>query len=181
MALVPASASLVGVDERGGALVSFRDAAAARDVACEVFEGDWLSVEAIVPAADVVVCHHVLYNVRAVELFVRALGAHARHRVVCELGAAHPLTYLAPLWRRFWDLDRPDGPVAADAVEVLREVGIEPEVVVAGGVPGHWRTPEQQVHLARRRLCLPASRDPEVADALAALAPASDEVWVLAW
>ena len=64
---------------------------------------------------------------------------------------------------------------------VLRELGIEPEVAVGRRPAGHWRTPEQQVRLARKRLCLPASRDAEVAAALAALPPASDEVWAFAW
>jgi hypothetical protein len=37
------------------------------------------------------------------------------------------------------------------------------------------------VRLARKGLCLPASRDAEIADALAALPPATPVVWTIAW
>ena len=98
-----------------------------------------------------------------------------------ELNALHPLVYLAPLWQRFWQLDRPDGPAATDAVAIVRELGIEPRVALAERPGGHWRSPDQQVQLARKRLCLPASRDAEIAEALAALPPATPEVWTIAW
>ena len=101
--------------------------------------------------------------------------------VVVELDALHPLVYLAPLWQRFWQLERPDGPAASDAVAIVRELGIEPRVASAERPGGHWRSPDQQVQLARKRLCLPASRDAEIAEALAALPPATPEVWTIAW
>ena len=64
---------------------------------------------------------------------------------------------------------------------MLRELGLVPEVAVGHRPAGHWRSPDQQVRLARKRLCLDASRDEEIAAALAALPPASDEVWTFAW
>jgi SAM-dependent methyltransferase len=181
LALVPPAAELVGVDERPEALAGFLAAASAAGVPASVVEGRWPDVAPSVEPADVVVCHHFLYNAPDVAPFVEALTAHARRLVVVELTAAHPLVYLAPLWRTFWDLERPPGPRAEDALAVLREFGIEPEVELGRRPPGHWRSPEQQVRLARKRLCLPAERDAEVADALAELPLVPDDVWAFSW
>jgi SAM-dependent methyltransferase len=181
LALVPALTSIVGVDERPEALDELRAAAARHDVPCEAVAGSWTAVAPEVPPADVVVCHHVLYNVPDAEPFVEELTSHARRLVVMELNAAHPLVYLAPLWCRFWGIERPNGPTAADAVVVVRELGIEPHVALGERPGGHWRSPDQQVRLARKRLCLPASRDAEIAEALAELPPATPQVWTIAW
>ena len=181
LSLVPAVTSIVGVDEREDALEQLRAGAAARGVPCQTVEGAWPAVAPSVEPADVVVCHHVLYNAPDAMAFVQQLTSHARRMVVMELNALHPLVYLAPLWQRFWQLERPDGPAASDAVAIVRELGIEPRVALAERPGGHWRSPDQQVQLARKRLCLPASRDAEIAEALAALPPATPEVWTIAW
>jgi len=123
-----------------------------------------------VPVTDVVVCHHVLYNVPDLVPFVAALTRHARTRVVVELTARHPLTTLAPLWLRFHGLARPTGPTAEDALAVLGP--LVPDVAVQ-----RWTRPRTAeygsladlVDVTRRRLCLPAERSAEVADALAEL------------
>ena len=57
-----------------------------------------------------------LYGVADLAAFVLALDAHAHRRVILELTQRHPLAAMAPLWRYFWDLERPEGPTAADAV-----------------------------------------------------------------
>jgi hypothetical protein len=105
---------------------------------------------------DVVVCHHVVYNVSDLVPFVHALGTHARSRVVLELPATHPLSHLAPYWRQFWDLDRPTGPTAHDCLAVLHEAGITASV--HEWVDDVWSAapaqPEQARYL-RIRLCLP--------------------------
>jgi hypothetical protein len=87
--------------------------------------------------------------------------------VVVELTDRHPLVGLAPLWRRFHGLERPSGPTAGDAVAVLEALGLAPE-------RQDWESDdrlgfdrfEELVAFTRRRLCLPADRDPEVAEAL---------------
>jgi SAM-dependent methyltransferase len=160
---------LVAVDESPGMVAAFLAAAEAADVAAEGIEGRWPEVAGRVGPADVVVCHHVLYNVPDLAPFVDALTGHARHRVVVELTDRHPLANLAPLWRRFHDLDRPTGPTAGDAVAALRALGLDPARV-------DWEAGEglgfddfgELVAFTRRRLCLPADRDPEVAEALLA-------------
>ena len=80
----------------------------------------------------------------------------------------HPTSDMNPLWLRFHGLVRPTEPTAADAEDVIREV--------TGSAPGRedWTAPaggslprEQMVAWIRRRLCLPADRDPEVEAAIA--------------
>jgi hypothetical protein len=88
----------------------------------------------------------------------------------------------APLWREFWGLDRPDGPNADLFVGVLAEIGIhaviEPEMRPARKAA---HTESDYVAFVRRRLCLPASRDGEVAAALAARASPTVSAVAIAW
>jgi hypothetical protein len=129
--------------------------------------GRWPDVAEQTDVADVVVCHHVFYNVALLDAFAAALTDHARRRVVVELTAAHPLRVLNPLWKRLHDLDRPSGPTAEDALAVLREAGLDAH-------HERWRRAarpaypsfDDLVATTRRRLCLPPERDGELADAL---------------
>lgn len=158
---------LVAVDESPAMVASFLAAAEAAGVPAEAVEGRWPEVAGRVGPADVVVCHHVLYNVADLAPFALALTGHARRRVVAELTDRHPLAGLRPLWRRFHDLDRPTGPGADDAVAALGAAGLEVD-------RQDWEQPDrfgfddfdELVAFTRRRLCLPAARDPEVAEAL---------------
>ena len=179
-AVAPPAASVVGVDHQDAMLAQFAAVAQARDLAHREVLGDWPAVAADVPVADVVVCHHVVYNVAALPAFVLALDAHARRRVVVELPQRHPLYDMAPLWRHFWGLERPEGPTAQDALAVVRdtlaqddrarEVHLEAWQEEGGrrlsGVP--W---EKQVEFMRIRLCLTADRDGELAEVMAAQGP----------
>jgi hypothetical protein len=148
-------------------VAAFLAAAEAAGVPASGVEGHWPEVAGRVDPADVVVCHHVLYNVADLAPFADALTGHARRRVVAELTERHPLAGLAPLWRRFHDLDRPNGPTADDAVAALEALGLQ----VARQ---DWESQDrfgfddfdELVAFTRRRLCLPAERDPEVATAL---------------
>jgi SAM-dependent methyltransferase len=158
---------LVAVDESPEMVAAFLAAAEAAGVAASGVEGRWPEVAGRVAPADVVVCHHVLYNVADLAPFVDALTGHARRRVVVELTERHPLVGLGPLWRRFHGLERPAGPGADDAVAALEALG----VAVARQ---DWESRDrfgfddfdELVAFTRRRLCLPADRDPEVAAAL---------------
>ena len=88
--------------------------------------GRWPDIAGEVAPADVVTCHHVLYNVPDLGPFVAALTSHARRLVVVEMTARHPLTALNPLWERFHGLARPEVPTADDAVAVLEALGLAP-------------------------------------------------------
>lgn len=161
MALVPPAGFVIGVDSTPAMLEEYAAAAEAAGVAHREHVGVWPDVGGEVDAADVVVCHHVFYNVPDLATFARALTEHARRRVVVELTDRHPLVHLAPLWRHFYDLDRPDGPSADLALEALREAGVEPQVERSARPPRDVPR-EVYVRLNRRRLCLPESAEPEV-------------------
>jgi SAM-dependent methyltransferase len=158
---------LVAVDESPEMVASFLAAAEAAGVPAEGVEGHWPEVARQVGPADVVVCHHVFYNAPDLAPFATALTGHARRRVVAELTDRHPLVGLGPLWRRFHDLERPTGPTADDAVAALEALGLE---VARQDWDNQDRFGfddfDELVAFTRRRLCLPADRDPEVAEAL---------------
>jgi SAM-dependent methyltransferase len=159
--------ALIGVDTSDEMLEAFRERAARAAIPFTAVEGAWPACAAEVPLADVVVCHHVLYNAPGLRPFVLALTEHARARVVVELTLEHPQSGLNDLWLRFHGLARPERPTADDAVQVLREAGLRPERT-------DW-TPEARGGFAeegdliawiRRRLCLTPDRDAEVREAL---------------
>jgi hypothetical protein len=89
----------------------------------------------------------------------------------------HPMAWLDPLWVRFHGLHRPPPATTKDAVAVLRELGVEPEVTC-------WdrarRTPHDPAWVARR-LCLPDTRVDEVAAALAEIPPRTRTATTLVW
>lgn len=171
-ACVPPATHLIGVDHQAVMLERFAETASRRGVTCETFLGDWPDVAGDVPVADVVTCHHVLYNVSDLEPFLRALTQHARRRVVVEVPMHHPQSDSAPWWEHFWGLTRPASPTALDAADCIRSLGHEVHVEVHE--PSTTPAPIDEdlaVRFMRIRLCLPASRDGEVRDFLRSLPP----------
>ena len=127
--------------------------------------GRWPDVAAEVEPGAVVVCGHVLYNVAELGPFVDALTRAARRRVVVEITASHPREREVEraLWRHFWGLERPHGPTWQDAVAVMRERGIEPQVE-RWQLEVNWgmHTLDDLVAHLRQGICLPPERDAEV-------------------
>jgi hypothetical protein len=159
----------VGVDAQRDMLEAFAEAASGAGVrSLGLVAGAWPGVAEETAPADVVVCGHVLYNVPDLAPFAHALDDHARRRVVIEITKAHPLAWMNDLWQRLHDLHRPDGPTAADAERALRELGLDVvrEEQHERRDLGGFRRSEDAVAFVRRRLCLPASRDPELIEAL---------------
>jgi SAM-dependent methyltransferase len=168
--LAPPARELVGVDERPVMLERFAAAAAGQGAEHREIVGRWPDAAGAAPVADVVVCHHVVYNVADLAPFLLALTDHATRRVVVELPWNHPLSHLAPYWVRFWQLERPTGPSAEDCLAVACEAGIDARLDVWDDVLHETRatlSPAQHAHVLRVRLCLPAEREPEVAAMLA--------------
>jgi len=166
---------IVAVDPLEGMLEAFRAAAEHAGVAAETVQGRWPDVAGEVAPADVVVCNDVLYNVADLAPFALALTSHARARVVIQLTARHPLASLGPLWRHFHGLDRPRGPSADDAVAALRALGLEVgREDWTATHSGSFERFEDLVAFTRRRLCLPAERDPEIAATLEPLSVRDD-------
>jgi SAM-dependent methyltransferase len=165
--LAGAAGRLVGVDESADMVAAFLAAAEAAGVPAEGVQGRWPEVAGPGRPADVVVCHHVLYNVADLAPFADALTTHARRRVVVELTERHPLVALGPLWRRFHDLERPPArapttpwpPCSPWAWRWTARTGRARTGSASTTSTSWWPSPG-------RRLCLPARRDPEVAAAL---------------
>lgn len=169
LALVPPAGSVVAVDQQQAMLDAFEGASVRRGVNSRTYLGRWPDVADDVPICDVVVCHHVAFNVPDIGPFLSALDAHATHRVVLEVPMEHPTAPMSPLWKRFWDLDRPTRPTALDLLEIARALGFDAHldewVDASWGNRVALPTPER-VRFARIRLCLAQDRDAEVAAAL---------------
>jgi SAM-dependent methyltransferase len=168
--LAAQAGTLIGVDPSPELLSAFETRARATGRAVQTIAGGWPDSAPQTPVADVVVCHHVAYNVPDLAAFVQALTDHARRRVVLELTARHPLSDVNDLWLQFHGIVRPTEPTADTAEAVLRALGLAPERRdwVAPPLGEALLDPADLVALIRRRLCLPASRDAEIAAAMAA-------------
>ncbi|MBA2337906.1 MAG: hypothetical protein H0V96_09155 [Acidimicrobiia bacterium] len=143
--------------------------------------GQWPDVTAACPSADVVVCHHVLYNVAELVPFAQALTARARGRVVVEITGVHPLVWLAPIWEGIHGSPRPRGPSADDASEALQDAGINLRRTT-------WSRPftlaqgtEDAVVFLRRRLCVGPDRDVEIRTLLAEHPPPDERDVATLW
>ena len=161
--LAPPAALVVAVDPSAELLAAFAEAAERERVAHRTVQGQWPAVAAQVEPQDVVVCHHVFYNVADLPPFAEALSGHARRRVVVELTAQHPASNLNRAWRELHGLERPTTPTADDAIAVLEEMGLdvhweESERLAA---PTH-RSRAEVIAFTRLRLCVGADRDAEI-------------------
>lgn len=168
MSLVPPAELVIGVDQAPAMLAAFTTAAAAAGARSMTVQGQWPDVADMTPVADVVTCHHVAYNVADIEPFVAALTAHARLGVVLVLPTRHPMSAWNNAWRRFWNLERPDGPTSDDFGEVLAELGIDAERWEMPRPPLARHTDDSSalVGSTLRRLCLGEERADEVAEYL---------------
>lgn len=165
--LAPRTTGLTAVDPSEPMLDLLAQRAAARGLPLRRVRGTWPLASGEVPVADVVTCHHVLYNIPDIEPFVTALTERARRLVVVETTIVHPLVSLNDLWRTFHGLVRPQGPAGADLLAILAAMGIESRSQT-------WRRPggsdypsmAELVDVTRRRLCLPPERAGDVEAAL---------------
>jgi SAM-dependent methyltransferase len=168
--LAPRTTTLTAVDADYEMLGLLAARAAGAGLAARMVHGRWPDVAAQVPPADVVTCHHVVFNVPDLGPFLEALTAHARRRVVIETAAAHPLTSLNPLWLRFHGLKRPDRPTAGDTLAILAAMGRNPgHTEWSRPAEADYRSMAELVEVTRRRLCLPPERAAEVEAALVEL------------
>jgi hypothetical protein len=173
---------VIGVDPDAELLEAFTARAARGGIRSTAIQGAWPDVESRTPSAHVAVCHHVVYNVADLAGFATALTAHAERRVVIELTAVHPMTWLAPYWESLHGLRQPDRPTVDDAVALLTGLGLDVR-------QQHWWRPVQMIGesdadaVARiaRRLCLPPARHDELARVLALHPPPTERDVVTLW
>jgi hypothetical protein len=159
--------SLTAVDPDPGMLELLAERTLPMGVKASQVLGSWPEVAARTAPADVVTCHHVLYNAPAPVPFLAELTSHARRRVVVEITAVHPLTMLNPFWLRFHGLQRPTSPCASDLMDILAAMGLRPrsESWARPGWPD-YASFDELVDVTRRRLCLPPQRADDVGAAL---------------
>ena len=173
---------ITGVDPSDALLDAFAHRADRLGIAHTTIRGTWPDVAPEAPRADVAVCHHVFYNVPDLAPFAQALTEHATNRVVVELTAVHPMTWLAPYWKAIHGIDQPDRPVADDAVAVLEELGLAVH-------REDWSRPIQmigetggdQLHRIARRLCLTPDRHGELRALLDEVPPPTERAVVTLW
>ena len=181
-AVAPPATEVIGTDRQSDMLNQFSATARNRGVAASVYAGSWPEIAAEVAAADVVVCHNVLYNAGDIVGFVAALNDHARRRVVIEITPKHPQDRRRALWRHFWNLERPHEPTATTAAEAIGEAGIavnmEESILPADRLASRPRHLEAAYWC--RQLCLPPEREPEC-EVLAAETPFTGERVTLWW
>lgn len=178
-ALVPPATHLIGTDRQRDMTDLFARTAEERGISNETHPGSWPDVAAQVPVADVVVSHNVLYNVPDIVSFARAADAHARRRVVFEITEFHPQTIRKPLWKHFWDLDRPTGPTAAVAVEALAAAGLPVQSAASVATPRNDRLASSvDAAFWCRQLCLSQDRVDEVAELVATIEFPKDRVTI---
>jgi SAM-dependent methyltransferase len=173
---------VIAVDSSRDLLDAFVARARTRGIEYEAVEGVWPAAASQAPRADVVVCHHVVYNVAGLADFAAALDAHAVARVVIELTAQHPMSWMAPYWDALHGLSQPDHPTADDAVAVLTDLGFDVAT-------DRWRrrvamigeTGADQVARIARRLCLDESRHDELRQVLKKIPPPIERDVVTIW
>lgn len=177
--LAQKAGSIAAVDSSQEMLEGFTRAASRLEINSKTVPGTWPEVADHLSAADVVVCHHVLYNVPNLQPFVTALDDKARHRVVIEMTPEHPLAWMNDLWVRFHGLRRPDRPTYEDAVECLRYLGLDAHshVETAVSVMGGFERREEAIAFVRKRMCLRPEQDEELAAALGNRLRNTDRGW----
>jgi SAM-dependent methyltransferase len=161
--LVPPASRVTAADASEELLAAFADAARREGVEFETVLGRWPDIASEVGAADLVVCHNVFYNVPDLVAFAQALTEHARRRVVAEITMDHPASNLNPLWKALHGIDRPAGPTALDAVAVLEEMGLDVQWEQwERQLAPSYRSRDDAIAFARRRLCVGPERDAEI-------------------
>lgn len=178
--LGPLTTYITAVDPNVAMLEAFSERAREQGLDGRTLIGRWPDVAEILEPHDLTVVHHVVYNVADIVPFLLALDAATVRRVVLELPTHHPLTWMSPLWQHFHGLDRPTSPTADDLVEILGSLlgshGVadlhaehwqfrDTEQGTAG-VDGSGHSVAVRAAIVAQRLCLPESREGEVAHVL---------------
>ena len=160
LALAPAAQAVVAVDPSPVMLAMLRRQSrrlGLSNVHC--VEGRWEDVD--VPPADVSICSYVLPLVADAATFLAKLHATSRRRAFVYMGAMSADAVFDPFWRHFHGRPRRPGPTYLDAVAVLEELGLGPEVEVVE-VPSRARFKSLAAAVADYRESLLLPDTPEI-------------------
>ena len=167
LALAPRVTAVTAVDPSAGMLDVCRRQAKKLGI-CNVTTVHSRWEEAQVEPADVVFSSYVVTLVPDAARFLAKLDAAATQRVFLYLGAYTADAIMDPLWRHFHGASREPGPTYLDAVKVLRELGMRPQVEVEEvNTRGRFKSVADAAKDYRDQLCLPDT--PEVRKELRAL------------
>jgi SAM-dependent methyltransferase len=160
VALAPRVAAVTAVDMSAGMLDVCRRQAKKLGVAnVTTVHSRWEDAE--VEPADVAFSSYVVTLVPDAARFLAKLDSAATQRAFLYLGAYTADAIMDPLWRHFHGSSRKPGPTYLDAIDVLRELGLKPEVeVVEVATRGRFKTVAGAARDYRDQLCLPDT--PEV-------------------
>jgi SAM-dependent methyltransferase len=155
LALAPRVASVTAVDPSSGMLDICRRQARALGLAnVTCVQGRWEEVD--VAPVDVAFSSYVVTLVPDAARFLVKLDAAATERAMLYLGAYTADAIMDPLWRHFHGTSRRPGPTYLDAADLLRELGMKPEIeVVEVPTRGRFKTLAAAAKSYRDELCLP--------------------------
>ena len=179
-----ACSAITALDANRDMLTAFAERAEKLGITHREVLGSWPQDASAAGTHDVVLCHHVVYNVGGIGPFLRGLTGHARLGVVLEMPPAHPLTWMNPLWEHFYGLARPSTPTVDELLTILTLQGVGElraqrwsrfDPVRPDGAShdasndASEDSPQDRVALVARRLCLARDRIPELEAVLAQL------------
>lgn len=160
LCLAEYASHITGVDQSLDMLEVFVQQGRQRGIDVQAVKGTWPEISPQVQRADLVISHHVAYNVSDIVGFIQALFDHAKSGVVIEVTAQHPMASLNPFWDYFYQIQRPSGPNAKDLFEIIVAMGFEgieyKEFTSKRNADASSYLP-QRIEFMRRRLCLPKS------------------------
>lgn len=150
--LGPVAKRVIAIDPSAAMLSFLRDEAERLGLHnVEIVQGAWPEVDA--PRADVAICSHVLYPIYDIVPFLQKLDASATWCFVYL--RVDPLVTDLGLWAEFHGEPLVDQPTHADALAVLHELDIAPNVTVfrleARRSFASW---EEAVEQALRSVCV---------------------------
>jgi SAM-dependent methyltransferase len=118
-----------------------------------IVESTWEDAE--VEPAELVFAAHVTYGVQAIEPFIRKLDALATRWAALVAMKDPPQTPIAPFWRAVHGEERLRLPCRDELIDVLRELGVEPDVLPLPPLPVQsFGPPEEAMDFLRFRLII---------------------------
>ena len=117
---------------------------------------------AAVPAADAIVCSHVVYGIREIGPFLQALYEHAP-RCWLLVGLQAPSAALNPFWQRVRGVERLPLPDALICLNACHQLGIPAQLNLVAASRYGFADPEEALADIRWRLRLPAAPETDTA------------------